>query len=353
MALSAGQIKTGAPVRGERTAKYNALLQIAEELGNRGRLPDADRLAHRAGGMSATGSGIPARPGGAGRPRPGAAAQLVLGIVEAGELAADPEAAVRSAVSLGEGGAVIVDGVSHLPGPDGRVLVLGAGKASARIATILEQLLGDVIAGGRRGGTRGARRVARPDRSAVRRSPAADRGQLPRGAAADAAGGDRRVRRCGAGVLHRRQLRTGMPARDGVSFAEKRELHRLLLGSGAAIREINAVRKHVSGLKGGRLAAAMGGASVDQPDRVRCGRRPAGRDHRSYGHRHHHPRAGDRGAARVRSLGCRCALDPAAPDRDRERRRPAARRPVDPEPGAGHRRRRGQRDGARGRPSWV
>ena len=52
-----------------------------------------------------------------------------------------------------------------------------------------------------------------------------------------------------------------LPA-DGVSFEEKRELHRLLLGSGAAIREINAVRKHVSGLKGGRLAAAMGGASV-------------------------------------------------------------------------------------------
>ena len=31
--LNAGQIKTGAPVRGERTAKYNRLLQIAEELG--------------------------------------------------------------------------------------------------------------------------------------------------------------------------------------------------------------------------------------------------------------------------------------------------------------------------------
>lgn len=34
VALNAGQIKTGAPVRGERTAKYNALLQIEEELGS-------------------------------------------------------------------------------------------------------------------------------------------------------------------------------------------------------------------------------------------------------------------------------------------------------------------------------
>lgn len=33
VALNAGQIKTGAPVRGERTAKYNRLLQIEEELG--------------------------------------------------------------------------------------------------------------------------------------------------------------------------------------------------------------------------------------------------------------------------------------------------------------------------------
>jgi enolase len=34
VALSAGQIKTGAPVRGERTSKYNQLLRIEEELGN-------------------------------------------------------------------------------------------------------------------------------------------------------------------------------------------------------------------------------------------------------------------------------------------------------------------------------
>ena len=34
VALSAGQIKTGAPVRGERTSKYNALLAIADDLGD-------------------------------------------------------------------------------------------------------------------------------------------------------------------------------------------------------------------------------------------------------------------------------------------------------------------------------
>lgn len=39
VALNAGQIKTGAPVRGERTSKYNALIAIEEELGSQARYP--------------------------------------------------------------------------------------------------------------------------------------------------------------------------------------------------------------------------------------------------------------------------------------------------------------------------
>ena len=50
VATNAGLIKTGAPARGERTAKYNRLLRIAEELGERaeyagvGAIPQAARL---------------------------------------------------------------------------------------------------------------------------------------------------------------------------------------------------------------------------------------------------------------------------------------------------------------------
>jgi len=40
VATGAGQIKTGAPCRSERTAKYNRLLAIAEELGARARWID-------------------------------------------------------------------------------------------------------------------------------------------------------------------------------------------------------------------------------------------------------------------------------------------------------------------------
>ncbi len=45
VALGAGQIKTGAPVRGERTAKYNRLLRISEELGDTAVYPGAELAA--------------------------------------------------------------------------------------------------------------------------------------------------------------------------------------------------------------------------------------------------------------------------------------------------------------------
>jgi len=52
-----------------------------------------------------------------------------------------------------------------------------------------------------------------------------------------------------------------LPA-DGVSLAEKREITSLLLKSGAAIHEINCVRKKLSAIKGGKLAAAATPAAV-------------------------------------------------------------------------------------------
>lgn len=41
---------------------------------------------------------------------------------------------------------------------------------------------------------------------------------------------------------------------DGISFAEKQEVNRLLLRCGADIGEMNTLRKHISAIKGGRLA---------------------------------------------------------------------------------------------------
>jgi enolase len=47
VATGAGQIKTGAPARGERTAKYNRLLRIEEEMGNRARYAGGGILGQR------------------------------------------------------------------------------------------------------------------------------------------------------------------------------------------------------------------------------------------------------------------------------------------------------------------
>jgi hydroxypyruvate reductase len=52
-----------------------------------------------------------------------------------------------------------------------------------------------------------------------------------------------------------------LPA-PGLSFTDKQAINRALLESGAAIDEMNCVRKHLSALKGGRLAAACAPAPV-------------------------------------------------------------------------------------------
>ena len=46
VATGAGQMKSGAPSRSERVAKYNRLLRIEAELGSAARFPGANVLAH-------------------------------------------------------------------------------------------------------------------------------------------------------------------------------------------------------------------------------------------------------------------------------------------------------------------
>ena len=47
VATGAGQIKTGAPSRCDRVAKYNQLLRIEEELGDARRVPRLGRVSSR------------------------------------------------------------------------------------------------------------------------------------------------------------------------------------------------------------------------------------------------------------------------------------------------------------------
>ena len=70
----------------------------------------------------------------------------------------------------------------------------------------------------------------------------------------------------------------------GITLAEKRAVTKALLACGAGIGEINCVRKHLSAIKGGRLAlAAAAGAGADAGDFRCAGRRPV--HHRLRPHR--------------------------------------------------------------------
>ncbi len=150
----------------------------------------------------------------------------------------------------------------HLPPrPKGRTVVVGAGKAAAAMARAVEAhwegpLEGLVVTRhGQKLPTR-AIEVAEsshpvPDAAserAARRMLERVRGLGPEDLALCLVSG-------GASAL------MALPA-EGLTLADKQEVNRALLRSGATIHEMNCVRKHLSGIKGGRLAAACGAARV-------------------------------------------------------------------------------------------
>jgi len=151
---------------------------------------------------------------------------------------------------------------AHLPSPPrGRTIVIGAGKASASMAQALENAYPHPLSGAvvtRYGHGVPCRRIEVleaahpiPDDAGI----AASRVILDavRGLAEDdlviclISGG-------GSSLLP-------LPL-PGVTLADKQQLSRTLLACGATISEINRVRRHLSAIKGGRLAAACHPARV-------------------------------------------------------------------------------------------
>ena len=150
----------------------------------------------------------------------------------------------------------------HLPPrPAGRLIVIGAGKASAAMAKAVEDhwegpLEGAVVT--RYGYGVATRRIAVLEAA----HPVPD-------AAGEAAARRIMALACSAGpddlVLF---LLSGggsalmaAPA-AGLALSDKQALTKALLASGATIHEINCVRKHLSAVKGGRLAAAAHPARI-------------------------------------------------------------------------------------------
>jgi hydroxypyruvate reductase len=169
-------------------------------------------------------------------------------------------AAFDAAVRAADPRAVLA---AHLPDkPRGRCVVVGMGKAAATMAQALETAWPDVDLSGvvvtREGHAVPTRRIdvleashPVPDsRSAAgaRRLLEAVRGLGPEDLVVALVSG-------GGSAL------AALPA-PGLTLADKRVVNKALLESGAAIGEMNTVRKHLSAIKGGRLAAAAAPARV-------------------------------------------------------------------------------------------
>ncbi len=175
--------------------------------------------------------------------------------------AVDPAAAVSRNLSR-SGRVLTVAGRSYDLQDYDRILVVGAGKATARMAVAVEAVLGGIITGGliivKYGHTAPLRRIGQieaghpvPDRAGVEATQKvvellrkADRRTL---VLCLLSGG-------GSALL--------VAPVHGLSLAAKQRTTELLLASGAAIEELNAVRKHLSAVKGGRLAKIACPATV-------------------------------------------------------------------------------------------
>lgn len=176
-----------------------------------------------------------------------------LRIFRAGLAAADPASAVRPHVAR----------IAAKLHKDAQVWVFGAGKATARMAWAVERELGAKIAGGwinvKDGHTARLRRIVVHECS----HPVPDERGVE---------GTKRiaemVRRAAKGDLVLCLISGGasalmpLPA-EGITLAEKQETTRLLLACGANIHELNCVRKHISGIKGGHLAKLAFPARVE------------------------------------------------------------------------------------------
>jgi len=152
---------------------------------------------------------------------------------------------------------------AHLPQrPHGRCIVVGAGKASARMAAALEAVWPEVALAGvvatRYGHAEPTARIEVieaghpvPDANserAARRILETVSGLGPNDLVIMlASGGGSATMALGA---------------DGITLADKAAVTRQLLACGAPIREINAMRRYLSAVKGGRLAAAAAPARV-------------------------------------------------------------------------------------------
>ena len=185
--------------------------------------------------------------------------EVALDCLEAGIRGAHPARVVDRRVGL-DGDRLSVDGATYDLAAYRQVLVLGGGNAAGTVAASLEEELGDRIDGG----------VVVTDVLDDATEVELVEGDHPVPSERGMAGAER-VRALAEAATEETLVLgvvTGggsalLPApADDLSLENVQQVTDELLASGAAIDEINAVRKHLSALKGGRLAEAAAPATV-------------------------------------------------------------------------------------------
>jgi len=186
------------------------------------------------------------------------ARRAVLTLVEAAIAAVDPRALIRNRVNLK--GQILEAGGLHFDLSNfERILVAGAGKASGAMAEALEERLGDRIDAGLVNVPKGTTHNFHTTKIRLQEAghPIPDEGGLE---------GARGITKLLQGLDERALvvflLSGGGSAllplpQEGISLAEKKATTDLLLRCGATIEEVNTVRKHISAVKGGQLAARV------------------------------------------------------------------------------------------------
>lgn len=197
-----------------------------------------------------------------GGPPESAEGKDVLSVLEGALIAAEPERLVAQNLRL-EGGTLRIRSLRFRPSDYRRVLVLGGGKASGKMAMALQRVLGDYITAGLIN-IPTYQKLPKPSRIVF--NPSAH----PTPSLEGVRGVKKMLELVGkpsGGDLVFCLLSGGgsallpLPQR-GLTVSDKAKATDLLLRSGADIHEINTVRKHLSSIKGGRLAEALYPATV-------------------------------------------------------------------------------------------
>lgn len=186
------------------------------------------------------------------------ARRIALDAIEEALKSADPKRIMFSKITI-EGEKLKIDGTRFDLSKYKRIFVLGGGKASGSMAEALEEILGDRIEEGFIVVPKGVADRHRLNHIKLHESshPIPDESSVS-GArkimelAEMAKSGDLVICLISGGGSSLMAL-----PKEGISLDDKRRVTDLLLRSGATINEINAVRKHISGFKGGQLARAI------------------------------------------------------------------------------------------------